>query len=367
MDIHNWSGTEYFIAQSLLNQGQNLEYIAGLTDEINMWVRFKSKVLSSNKKYLIRRSPEAERGYARQIISRLSPKTDIVFSPSTEPIAYLDVNKPKVFYADATMASIVGYYSWYSNLSRITLKESFLSEKRALETSALALYSSDWAAQSAINDYNINPEKVKVIPFGANIENTLPLCDIKRLIGKRGDKVCKLLFLAVDWERKGGPIVLDTVKYLNETMKLPTTLDIVGIEHVPSDNLPDYVRVHGRISKAHLVEGITKIEQFIAESHFLFVPSRAEAYGLVFCEAMAFGVPCISTRTGGIPTIVKNGENGYLLDLNAGHEEYANLIYKAFSDKETYYTMALDAFNHYEARLNWDVAGKTIIKYLKDL
>jgi len=48
-------------------------------------------------------------------------------------------------------------------------------------------------------------------------------------------------------------------------------------------------------------------------AHFVFIPSRAEAYGMAFAEANAFGVPAIGTATGGIPSIIRDGFNGYTL------------------------------------------------------
>jgi len=366
IDIKNWSGTEYFITKSLENQGCDMKYIAGLVDDIDLSVRIKLKLFGRNKKYWVKRSPEVGKGYARQILQQIKSDTDIIFAASTEPIAYLDTNKPKVFYTDATFASMVGYYDWFDNLSSKTFKEGMKMESRAINTSSLALFSSDWAAQSAINDYGADPEKVKVVPFGANITTRLSLDDARTIINRREQQKCRILFLGVEWLRKGGDIVVETVKYLNEVLHLPTELNIVGIDNLPLENLPSYIINHGRISKA-APEGLKRIEDMISQSHFLFIPSRADCSPIVFCEAMAFGVPCISTDTGGIPTIIKNDINGSILDLNSQAKDYAEKIYNIFSDKKFYEEMALFAFHDYQTRLNWDVAGKTIMKYLKEL
>jgi len=366
LDIKNWSGTEYFIAKALENQGFHLDYITGLEDKINLSVRIKSKIFGRDKKYLIKRSPEVGKGYAKQILKRLNPDTDLIFSPATEPIAYLNVNKPIVFYTDATFPAMLGYNPWFDNLSDKTIKESLQAEQKALDRSSFAFYSSDWAARSAINNFEVNPNKVKVIPFGGNISARMNYEQVKGIINNRKKLICKILFLAVDWNLKRGDIVLNAVKYLNEEMKMPAELDIVGIDNFTVENLPSYVKNHGRISKA-TPEGIKKIENFIAQSHFLFVPSSTEAFGLVFCEAMAFGVPCISTNTGGIPTIVKNNESGILLDMQAGYKEYAEQIYNIYTKPDLYDKLAKEAFHNFESRLNWDVAGKTVAKYLKEL
>ena len=50
-----------------------------------------------------------------------------------------------------------------------------------------------------------------------------------------------------------------------------------------------------------------RLEQIVSKSHRLLLPTRAECYGIVFCEANAYGLPVFATRVGGIPTIVKEG------------------------------------------------------------
>lgn len=366
LDMKNWSGTEYFTAKSLEKQGCEMDYITGLEDEINLSVRIKSKLYGRNKKYWIKRSPEVGKGYARQVLQQMQPSSDIIFSPGTEPIAYLETNKPKVFYTDATFSSMIGYYDWFDNLSLKTIKEGMRMEQRAIDTCSLAIYASDWAAESAIKDFNAYPEKVKVVPLGANISTDLSIDDIKSLIERRDTRKCKILFMGVEWYRKGGDIVVQAVQYLNDVLKLPTELHIVGIDDLPLNNLPAYIYNHGRINKA-TPEGLKKIEDLISQSHFLFVPSRAEAYGLVFCEAMVFGVPCISTNTGGIPTIVKNDVNGAILEKYSEPKEYAEKIYSIFNDKNYYEELSLLAFHDYKTRLNWDAAGRTIMRYLREL
>ncbi len=52
---------------------------------------------------------------------------------------------------------------------------------------------------------------------------------------------------------------------------------------------------------------------FASADAFIF-PSRTETLGLVLLEAMAAGCPVVAARSGGIPDIVTDGENGYLFD-----------------------------------------------------
>lgn len=59
--------------------------------------------------------------------------------------------------------------------------------------------------------------------------------------------------------------------------------------------------------------GIKEYRQLLNSVDLLVMPSREDAFGIVFLEAMALGKPVIGGNTGGIPEVVKNGRNGILV------------------------------------------------------
>ncbi len=61
------------------------------------------------------------------------------------------------------------------------------------------------------------------------------------------------------------------------------------------------------------LQGETLAAAYASADAFIF-PSRTETLGLVLLEAMAAGCPAIAARSGGIPDIVTDGQNGYLFD-----------------------------------------------------
>mgnify|MGYP001807222158 FL=1 len=95
------------------------------------------------------------------------------------------------------------------------------------------------------------------------------------------------------------------------------------------------------------------------------MPTRAEAFGIVFCEASAFGLPSISTSVGGVSTAVKNNVNGYLLPYEAQHEDYAKLICDIWYDTSRYTSLSESSRLLYENELNWDIAIAKISKILE--
>ncbi|MBD2070607.1 glycosyltransferase family 4 protein [Leptolyngbya sp. FACHB-671] len=368
-DVHQWSGLGYYIAQSLTGQAISLDYIGPLKDKLIHKVIRKSKRHYHElfgERYLRDPEPLILKDYAHQVSQKLArSQSDLIFSVTSNSIAYLETSKPVAFYADATFAGLNSSYPHYSQLCQETVRDWHRMEQLALHKSSLAIYASDWAAQTAVNHYKADPDKVKVVPFGANLENSWALDEVQSVIKARPSDVCKFLFLGVDWFRKGGDIAFNVVKMLNAS-GLKAELTVVGCQPVLDEPLPDFVRPLGFISKSTQA-GKEEILRLLAESHFLILPTRAECYGLVFCEANALGVPCIATHVGGVPTIIKEDINGRLFDPAAEVSEYCQYITDIFTNYSRYQQLALSAFHEYQTRLNWSVAGKTIKGLLMDL
>lgn len=367
---NEWSGTGYYIAQSFKKQSIQVDYLGPLKDPLSLQLfrklkgRFYQQVF--NKNYQKDADPFTLKSYAKQIANQLMDKQlDVVFSATVNPIAYLECKEPIAFWADGTFANIQEFYPLYSNLPEEVVRDWHQMEKLALEKCKLAIYSSEWAARSAIHDYQADPTKVKVIPFGANIESTLTFEAIKAAIESRPIDRCKLLFIAVDWVRKGGDVAYQVAKYLNQT-GLRTELTVVGCQPIVDEPLPDFVNALGFISKSTR-EGKARIQQLIQESHFLVLPTLADCTPIVFCEANSLGVPCLSTTVGGVPTMIHNDVNGRLFDRNASITEYCDYITNLFIDYSDYKKLALSAFHEYESRLNWQVAGQKVKDLLKTI
>ena len=75
----------------------------------------------------------------------------------------------------------------------------------AIQKSAGIVYSSTWAAESAMRDYGAPREKICVIPFGANLDD-VPTAD--QIYQKCDRRPWKIVFIGLYWHRKGGDIAL---------------------------------------------------------------------------------------------------------------------------------------------------------------
>ena len=365
-----WSGTGYFIAQALENQSIDLNYLGPLKD--SFWQKVSRKLkrhyyeFNQPKKYEKDPDPQTLKNYARQIEQKLICHQDeIIFSATINPISYLKRDRPIAFWADATFAGIAEFYPQYSNLHPEIVKQWHQMERLALENCQLAIYSSDWAAKSAVEFYQADPAKVKIVPFGANIDHEYSFSEIKNAIEAKPDDSCKLLFIGVDWHRKGGDTVYAIAKQLNQ-IGLRTELTVVGCQPLIDEPIPEFVKSLGFIKKS-TPEGKERLRRLIQEAHFLILPSLADCTPMVFPEANSLGVPCISTKVGGIPTVIHDDENGKLFELNSNISEYCNYINFLFTDYSRYQQLAINSFSAYKARLNWQVAGQKVKTLLESI
>jgi L-malate glycosyltransferase len=91
----------------------------------------------------------------------------------------------------------------------------------------------------------------------------------------------------------------------------------------------------GLSDRVHYLGKQNNIAEIIAMSDLLLLPSEKESFGLVALEAMAGGVPTIGSNAGGIPEVVRHGENGYLAPV--GHtEEMSSYAIKLLTDPILY-------------------------------
>ncbi|MBK1678906.1 glycosyltransferase family 4 protein [Rhodocyclus tenuis] len=365
-NVHAWSGTPYFMCAALRKFGYEVTEIGPFKVPASVFHRAKRRLYRlAGMHYDYERHADVARSYSRQVQQAVDGGSfDLIVSPSSIPLAYLDIRQPVVFWTDSTFASLVGFYPGpWSNLAAETVIQGNRLEGRALKNCNLCAYSSDWAARSAIDDYGTDESRIAVIPFGANLDPVPTRDEVESAIAQRQTDCCRLLFIGVDWQRKGGDLVVETASLLIEA-GLKVQVDVVGCE--PAGSVPDFVVRHGFISKAS-EQGREALKSLLLESHFLFVPSLAECYGLVFAEASAHGLPSLARATGGIPTVVQDGVNGQSFPLTAPAADYARHIESEMADPIRYRTSARRSRADYEERLSWDAAVEAFDQHVRPL
>jgi glycosyltransferase involved in cell wall biosynthesis len=312
------------------------------------------------------RDPKIAGFYARTIMDRLKQNHyDAIVAPGTIPVALVETDVPLITWTDATFHCLVTTYHGYMNMTSRYYREGEWLERQAFERARLCVFSSDWAAQSAIRDYGVEEWKVKVLPLGGNVDDDDAGDDVDAAIAARDMRQLKLLFAGTSFEAKGGPKVFEVLAELRR-LQIPAELDIVGCGPVVPESLRPYVRVHGFVPKS-TEEGRRKLAGIFQSSHWLILLSLYECYGLVFAEANRYGLPCISHRVGGISTPVKDEWNGKLFPLDSSASEIAAYLARLSRDRERYQQMAQAAYHEYQTRLNWRVASRTLLSLIGDM
>jgi len=117
----------------------------------------------------------------------------------------------------------------------------------------------------------------------------------------------------------------DVVEIFNQIRsRIPAVLLMVG--DGPERAAAEWLARHYGIQDAvHFLGKRENIEELLSCSDLMLLPSENESFGLAALEAMAFGVPAVVSRVGGLPEVVTHGVDGYLAPPGAVEEmaEYA--------------------------------------------
>ena len=356
LDKRSWSGTTFYIGQTLQRNVGDVDFLGPVP--LPFWLDKTLRAIAKaarilfKKEYNIKHSLLLSWYFSGVFKKRLkNNRYDCIVAPAAATeLSLFSSSIPVIYVADTTFKLISNYYKKdFENVSSLSLWEGNHIESRSLSKSAHLIYSSQWAAQSAIKDYNIAAGKVSVMPLGANMDGTP---DRGLIFDKQKNKTLTLLYLAVEWERKGGSIAFDALKHL-EKMGVAAKLIVCGCVP-PAAFAHPFMEVIPFLNK-NIQQDHERFVSLLSTVHFLILPTRADCSLLVACEANAYGVPAITTNTGGVTDIVKDGVNGYCLPYDAKGDAYATLIYEIYSDEMRYQQLITSSRERFESDLNWDV------------
>ena len=170
-------------------------------------------------------------------------------------------------------------------------------EKKTYQNAKVTFVRSTHIQRSLIEQYDLPREKIAMVYSGFNT----PVLDID--LEAKDYSTKNILFVGVAWERKGGP---DLIKAFDIVLRKhpDASLKIVGC--TPNINHPN-VDVIGRVS-------LDEVIPFYQKASIFCMPTRLEPFGIVFLEAMSFGLPQVAPRTGAVPDFLEDGKNGFLFE-----------------------------------------------------
>jgi glycosyltransferase involved in cell wall biosynthesis len=354
LDKRSWSGITYYLGQSLQRNIGEVDFLGPVP--IPRWLDKTLRAVAKAHRVLFKREFYTKYSlllnfYAARYLARQmrGKHYDMICAPASSPaLAFFRGALPVIHIHDATFRCLSGAYMEFSRASPLTHWTGNYLERRALAKSDFIVYSSHWAANSALNDYGVPPERMLVRPLGANMDHVPPA---SLIFDKEQTPVLSLLYLAVEWERKGGIIAYETLLHLR-ALGIPARLIVCGCTPPASIAHPD-MEVIPFLNK-NLAADHERFVGLLSTVHFLLLPTRADCSLLVACESNAYGVPAITTHVGGVPDVVTDGVNGYCLPYDARGDVYGALIASIHADKPRYHALIRSSRERYEQTLNWD-------------
>ncbi|MFC1853553.1 glycosyltransferase [candidate division CSSED10-310 bacterium] len=170
---------------------------------------------------------------------------------------------------------------------------------------------SGWIALSAswknyyVRTLQLNENKVKILHNPVNIP--------KRIVRPEQTLKIKILYLGRISHRKGAFDLIEAYSALPENNRVNSELIIAGdCELIKAQQKIDSLKLNHKITLPGWVSGKQKHDLF-ETAHIFVLPSYNEGLPMAVLEAMAMGLPVISTPVGGISELISSGQHGILV------------------------------------------------------
>ncbi len=199
-----------------------------------------------------------------------------------------------------------------TDITLVGLEPSFLPlVKFSIEESDGVTAVSRFLKEKTLTNYNINKE-IEVIPNFIDTEVLKPKengCFRKNLATK-GEKIIVHTSNFRQVKR-----VSDTIRVLEKVIKeVPAKLILVGDgpDRSECERLCRELRLCDQVKFLGKQDGLAEI---LNSADLFLIPSQSESFGLAALEAMACGVPVVSSSVGGLPELIRHNETGFIAEI----------------------------------------------------
>ncbi len=209
---------------------------------------------------------------------------------------------------------------------------------------------SQWIADSLIDDLGVAREKIVVMPPAVNPRDfgvaNFP-CPSRQLP--------RLLFYGNDWQRKGGARL---VRWHQEHRVDLAELHVLSARGTVPPRLKNVV-VHGQVSYDRW------LHEILPSAHIFCLPTWEDMSPYALSEALAAGLPAVTSRVGGIPELVLHGQTGLVLPPE-DEPGFVTAISRLLKDETLRLAMGQAAREHAMANLDADKLFQRLFNRLAD-
>ncbi len=209
-----------------------------------------------------------------------------------------------------------------------------------------------------VQEFNVDPKKVEVILNGIDIETFKPHAEANIIKNKI------VTTASADIPLKGLRLLICALpKVIKEFPQ--TTLEVIG-------RSPKESKIRKLITELGLNERIIfrselsekEIVEIYSTSEIAVIPSLYEGFGFGAGEAMACGVPLISTDSGGLKDVI--GDSA--VKIKSGSvEEIENEIISLFNDQVKREELSLKGRQRMEDLFDWKISASNYVKVFEDI
>ena len=254
--------------------------------------------------------------------------------------------------------------------SRIALKEyAFEKLVSPLERRLYKSGSKSWIIATServrrdISDCYGRYDHTEVIYHGVDVEMFHPrnrALHRSRVRERLGIGEGEFVFLFVGDLRKGSEITIEALARVpSAALLLVSRSSVQSYRHKAEKT--------GVVDRVHFCAATNSIEEYYGAADAFVFPTPYDAFGMVISEAMASGLPVITTREAGASELIQHGRNGLLMSDPSNAEELAGLMKALLSDSHLRKSIGTAARDRVETQ-TWDkVAEQTMETYRRVL
>ena len=227
-------------------------------------------------------------------------------------------------------------------------------------------------AKELIELYHADPKRVRVVHPGVDLDQFVPgdQSAARKDLGVAADAIVLLFVGRIQPLKAPDVLIKAAAEILQHSPQLRSRL-VVAICGGPSgsglDHPESLVELAANLGVSDVVKFVpptnrAELVKWFQAATLCAVPSYSESFGLVAIEAQACGIPVIAARVGGLPTAVRDGISGVLVD---GHDEtvWAHAILRVTNDESLRAKLSLGAIEH-ASHFGWeDTTEKLIAVY----